>query len=257
VSFEVAARRAPSTSIVLQPSHCPEATRSAIPESAESGIRAENALAEYRSISLKSHGDPRDYLPRSFRSIIHAGLSRVKMNFTLTVPEGSTNHRNPKLLCTPPEWYDFIIFFFTNYVAHASTVVPEPGQSPLRAGVYILLALTLPGSAVFRAVTAIARHVATETKNPLRRAARAGALCMVLRRPTIVRRTRTAMRDTQNELGSGDTASDTTQIVEVSYSGEEALGHGLNDGPHATEEGTKESPTPARAPSEAHNDPRE
>ncbi|KAK3303886.1 uncharacterized protein B0T15DRAFT_575445 [Chaetomium strumarium] len=135
------------------------------------------------------------------------------MNFTLTVPEGSTNHGNPKLLCTPPEWYDFIIFFFTNYVAHAATVVPEPGQSPVMAALQILLALTLPGSAVFRAVNAIARHAATETKDPLRRAARANALCMVLKkRPATKFLVAIRSRDNRSEVESGDTAGNSIRV---------------------------------------------
>lgn len=105
------------------------------------------------------------------------------MNLTLTVPEGSTNHGNPNLLCTPASWYDFIIFFFTNYFAHAATVILEPGQSLESTGLCILLALTLPGTGVARAIRAIWNHAATERKNPLKRAARAGALCMVLKKP--------------------------------------------------------------------------
>jgi hypothetical protein len=106
--------------------------------------------------------------------------SLAEMNFTLTVPEGTTNHGNPKLLCTPAQWYDFVIFFFGNYFAHAATVVPVPGQGFESTAISIFLALTLPGSAIVRAVTAIVRHAATERRNPLRRAARAGALCIVL-----------------------------------------------------------------------------
>ncbi|KAK1244093.1 hypothetical protein MKX08_002231 [Trichoderma sp. CBMAI-0020] len=109
--------------------------------------------------------------------------SPLNMNFTITVPEGSTNHGNPNLLCTPAKWYDFIIFFFTNYFAHAASIIIEPGQSLASTGLYILLALTLPGTGVARATRAIWRHAATERKNPLKRAAQAGALCMVLKKP--------------------------------------------------------------------------
>lgn len=105
------------------------------------------------------------------------------MNLTFTVPEGSTNHGNPNLLCTPAKWYDLIIFFFANYLAHAASVIIEPGQSLSSSGLSVLLTLILPGTGVVRAVRAIFRHAATETKNPLKRAARAGALCVVLKRP--------------------------------------------------------------------------
>lgn len=104
------------------------------------------------------------------------------MNFNITVPEGTTNHGNPKLLCTPAKWYDYIIFFFSNYVAHAATVVPVPGQDLEASLFHIMMALCLPGSAIVRSVTMIARRAAIETKDPLKRARRAGALCVVLRK---------------------------------------------------------------------------
>ncbi|KAL6892437.1 hypothetical protein HDV57DRAFT_482018 [Trichoderma longibrachiatum] len=105
------------------------------------------------------------------------------MNFTFTVPEGSTNHGNPNLLCTPAKWYDVLIFFSANYFAHAASVIIEPGQNSASIIQYILFALVLPGAGVSRAVRAISRHAITERKNPLKRAARAGALCMVLKKP--------------------------------------------------------------------------
>ncbi|RYP63526.1 hypothetical protein DL771_009222 [Monosporascus sp. 5C6A] len=105
------------------------------------------------------------------------------MNFTITVPEGTTNHGNPNLLCTPAKWYDLIIFFSANYFAHSATVIVNPGQSLIETGILIFFALILPGAGIVGAVSAIVRHAATETKNPLNRAARAGALCMVLKVP--------------------------------------------------------------------------
>ncbi|KAL7804938.1 hypothetical protein V8C44DRAFT_341952 [Trichoderma aethiopicum] len=105
------------------------------------------------------------------------------MNFTFTVPEGSTNHGNPNLLCTPAKWYDLLIFFSANYFAHAASVIVEPGQDFASIALWILVALVLPGAGVSRAVRAISRHAITERKNPLQCAARAGALCMVLKKP--------------------------------------------------------------------------
>ncbi len=104
------------------------------------------------------------------------------MNFTIVAPEGTTNHGNPKLLCTPTQWSDVILFFFGNYFAHAATVITKPGQSLTHAGRTILWALVLPGSGINQAVNAILRRAVWETKNPLKRAARAGALCMVVRK---------------------------------------------------------------------------
>ncbi|KAF7555999.1 hypothetical protein G7Z17_g1731 [Cylindrodendrum hubeiense] len=104
------------------------------------------------------------------------------MNFTITVPKGSSNHSTPNLICTPPQATDYIVFFFTNYFAHAATVVSKPGQSLARTCLFIVLALILPGSGIIRALSAILHHASTEFKNPAKRAARAGALCMVVRK---------------------------------------------------------------------------
>ncbi|UKZ70775.1 uncharacterized protein TrAtP1_011744 [Trichoderma atroviride] len=138
------------------------------------------------------------------------------MNFTFTVPEGSMNHGNPNLLCTPAEWYDLIIFFFANYFAHAASVILEPGQGSASTGLYILLALTLPGAGVSRAIRAILRHAVTERKNPLKRAARAGALCMVLKKPEDGRYARLLRRQMQGgerpvEIEIGQTEEKTTE----------------------------------------------
>ena len=107
------------------------------------------------------------------------------MNFTLSAPNGTTNHGNPDLVCTPAGWTDYVTFFFANYVAHAASIILEPGAGLRRTLMLVLVALVLPSSGVTRAVSAIWRHAATERSNPLKRAARARALCMVLKRPKI------------------------------------------------------------------------
>ncbi|RYP40739.1 hypothetical protein DL767_001494 [Monosporascus sp. MG133] len=126
------------------------------------------------------------------------------MNFTITVPEGTTNHGSPNLLCTPAKWYDILLFILTNYVAHAATVIPTPGQSLLRATINILLALTAPGSGVARAIIAVLRCAATERKNPLTRAVGAGALCMVLKKPAEARNQEIPTQTTRDPLADAE-----------------------------------------------------
>lgn len=101
-------------------------------------------------------------------------------NFTLPVPAGSTNHGDPHLLCTPPSWTDYAVFFLTNYVAHVATVISSPGQGLPETLLTALMAFFFPCSGVVRAVRFIWWHASTE-RDALRRAARAGALCMVVR----------------------------------------------------------------------------
>jgi hypothetical protein len=105
------------------------------------------------------------------------------MNFTISVPGGTTDHGNLELLCLPAAWTDIVVFLVTNYFAHAASVLPEPGASSRRTIALIFAALILPISGITRAVSATWRHAALETKNPVKRAARSRALAMVMRVP--------------------------------------------------------------------------
>ncbi len=98
------------------------------------------------------------------------------MNITISVPDGTTNHGNPQLLCVPSAWTDILTFLVTNYYAHAVTVLLDPGLASRRTIALIFAALILPFSSISRAVKAMSRHAVTERKNPLKRAARSRAL---------------------------------------------------------------------------------
>ena len=100
----------------------------------------------------------------------------------ITLPEGASNHGNPNLLCLPPAWHDYIIFYLTNYFAHALSVLASPGQAAWEAFIVRLAALLFPGSGVATAARAILRGAILK-RHPLRRAARTGALCMLIKTP--------------------------------------------------------------------------
>lgn len=101
-------------------------------------------------------------------------------NITITVPQGTSNHGNANLICTPSTWTDIATFFLANFVAHAATVKSVPGESGLPALLALVLALLLPAMGVRRGLSAIyQRAVLADT--PLKTAARAGALCIVVR----------------------------------------------------------------------------
>ncbi len=101
-------------------------------------------------------------------------------NITVIVPEGTQSHGNPNLLCIPTRWTDIAVFFLANYVAHAATIKPLPGE-PAQITLRVLLsALCLPVSGVMRGVKAI-RQRAVFCSTPLETAAKAGALCVVVR----------------------------------------------------------------------------
>jgi len=112
-------------------------------------------------------------------------------NITITLPEGATNHGNAKILCTPSDWQDILIFFLVNYVAHALTVVVLPGEGPLSHLTNALTSLLFPAFGAYRGLRAIFVGYETikkkfgdqssEEEQDLRKARRAGALCMIVR----------------------------------------------------------------------------
>ncbi|KAI3556926.1 hypothetical protein CABS01_09867 [Colletotrichum abscissum] len=102
------------------------------------------------------------------------------MNITITVPPGTVNHGDPRLICTPPIWTDFVIFYATNYFVHALTLPSRPGESILETCFTVLTALFLPSTGSLRAARWLLSHAGTVRRDELSRAIRAGALCMVV-----------------------------------------------------------------------------
>lgn len=103
------------------------------------------------------------------------------MNITISVPEGTSNHGDPDLLCVPSKWTNILLFYAVNYLAHAVTVKSLPGEKLANTVFFIALALIYPYSGLLRGLEAIARRAAWFRGNELQRAARAGALCVVVR----------------------------------------------------------------------------
>jgi hypothetical protein len=120
-------------------------------------------------------------------------------NITIALPEGATNHGNEKIVCTPASWEDILIFFLVNYVAHALTVVVLPGEGPVSHLTNALTSLLFPAFGAYRGLRAIfvgyetikkkigdqsskeEKEEEKEQEQDLRKARRAGALCMIVR----------------------------------------------------------------------------
>jgi hypothetical protein len=101
-------------------------------------------------------------------------------NITITVPQGFTNHGDPRLLCTPASWMDIIIFYLGNYVAHVATVrTPFPPNRGRDIITYFLV-LFSPAWALEQSARMF-MTMAVFAKTHLQSAARADALCMVVR----------------------------------------------------------------------------
>jgi hypothetical protein len=106
------------------------------------------------------------------------------INITVTVPEGTSNHGDANILFLPTKWTNIVIFYLVNYVAHAATVKSLPGEK-LGEMVYVaVVALIFPYSGLIRGIEAIVRRAAWRKGNALQRAAKVGALCVVVRDKT-------------------------------------------------------------------------
>lgn len=101
-----------------------------------------------------------------------------KTDFTVALPNGTTNHGNPDLICVPATWHDILIFFATNYVVHTATALSMPGETLGETAFVLFACLVLPASALSRSYRAIVLHAVLKS-DPLERATRSHALCMV------------------------------------------------------------------------------
>lgn len=102
-------------------------------------------------------------------------------NITITVPKGTRLQGSDlQTLCTPSKWTDVAKFLLANYIAHAATLKSLPGESTSSVLRNIVCSLLFPVSGVIRGVKAICQ-CATFAKTPLEAAAKANALCMVVR----------------------------------------------------------------------------
>ncbi|KAJ5462258.1 hypothetical protein N7530_010463 [Penicillium desertorum] len=152
----------------------------------------------------------------------------------IDVPD-STKEPEEGIICFPLPWYRIAIFFLVNYVAHAATIVPFPGQPTLLGFLDFLTAVFLPYSGLWRGASLIwrsllfsgtrwnrvwnqpglrAKYKEFTRCNPLEDAARAGALAVIVRsykkwfpRPNEVVKGSTAslkrIPDPQQRHGSG------------------------------------------------------
>jgi hypothetical protein len=124
---------------------------------------------------------PTCFVFATLASVVSVAAAALR-NMTLTLPEGSSNHGDPNLLCTPTRWTDLASFYLFNYVAHATTVLIRPGEQPFSFAVTVVGCLLFPTMGAFRGIEALMCG-AVLVKSELEKAARSGALCMLVRSP--------------------------------------------------------------------------
>jgi hypothetical protein len=91
------------------------------------------------------------------------------------------DHGDPTLYCQPSTRISILFFFLANFIAHCATVKSYPAETGAELLVAVTLALFFPSSGVIRALDSILRHSRLRWTNEAQRAAKAGALCMVVR----------------------------------------------------------------------------
>ncbi|KAL8790687.1 MAG: hypothetical protein Q9213_000535 [Squamulea squamosa] len=102
---------------------------------------------------------------------------RSKSNGTIiTESDGS------EVWCEPSQWYDVLWFWFANFLLHALSVRSLPGESWVSSTVFKFCCLLVPYTGVRRGLCLILR-ASNLAGNDLHSAARANALCMVIRGP--------------------------------------------------------------------------
>lgn len=82
--------------------------------------------------------------------------------------------------CERTDWYDVCWFFFANYILHALSVPALPGEKFYSSLVFKFCCFLLPYTGIRRGLGLILR-ASNLSSNDLQRAARAQALCMVIR----------------------------------------------------------------------------
>ncbi|EAQ87254.1 predicted protein [Chaetomium globosum CBS 148.51] len=86
------------------------------------------------------------------------------------------------LQCSAATPWSVFLFFASNYLAHCATVKLYPGSGTTDTAVAAILALFIPSVGLIRALFSIGRYSRfRKSRNPLERAAAAGALRMVVR----------------------------------------------------------------------------
>jgi hypothetical protein len=117
-------------------------------------------------------------------------LSHFAVGKLVDVPD-DTKKPTENIICFSRPWYKVTIFFLVNYIAHAATIMPFPGQPKLLAFLDFLTAVFLPYSGLWRGASAIWRSSwfswrcwtewHNDHYNQLEEAARAGALAVIIR----------------------------------------------------------------------------
>lgn len=177
------------------------------------------------------------YSPRLSIIVSFLFLSELAYGWPASTAGNATidsNNHDPKVHCDRTHWYDICWFFFANYILHALSVRSLPGENFYSATVFKLCCLLIPYTGLRRGLCLVSR-AGNLAGNDLQAAARASALCMVIRKPEWRPRIGDAVSGCQLEVhrdsANGSPASDPekdnnydltlTRTIESGSSGEQ------------------------------------
>ena len=88
---------------------------------------------------------------------------------------------DPHLVCEEKRWQNILTFFITNYIAHAFTIIPDPGANWIAQAVFNFSALMVPNFGLMEATRSIAFHILQGRSDDLHRALAQDALLILVK----------------------------------------------------------------------------
>ena len=92
---------------------------------------------------------------------------------------------DPHLVCEGKRWESILTFFITNYIAHAFTVVPDPGANWIAQIVFGFTALMVPNIGLIGAIDSVMSYFLQGRSDDLHRALAQDALFILVKRDNL------------------------------------------------------------------------
>jgi hypothetical protein len=112
--------------------------------------------------------------------LLHAIFPILAFLLAASVTSLPISIQHSVIFCGPANWQSVIFFYILNYGAHAMTIKSFPGDRTFKSIAWMMAALLAPFSGILRGCISIARGK-IRGESDLEHAARAGALCAVVR----------------------------------------------------------------------------
>ena len=92
---------------------------------------------------------------------------------------------DPHLVCEEKKWQNIFTFFITNYIAHAFTIIPDPGANWVAQIVFGFSALMVPNIGLIWAIGSVMNYFLQGRLDDLHRALAQNALVILVKRDDI------------------------------------------------------------------------